>query len=72
MINPSSMARWQNHIGEDGIADHSAPGGLAGLLMVMLSTAITIGELLQNILNQVNIDTMVREKAIVYQVDAKL
>ncbi|MFA7711547.1 MAG: IS5 family transposase [Candidatus Neomarinimicrobiota bacterium] len=62
-INPSSMTRWRNRIGEDGIAE---------LLTVILNAAITTGELQEKSLNQVNIDTTVQEKAISYPTDAKL
>jgi len=56
-INPSSMTRWRQRIGNAGVDD---------LLTGILSAAVDSGTLKQSSLKRVNIDTTVQEKAISY------
>jgi len=62
-IDPSSMTRWRQRIGE---------GGVEKLFKELLATAKRSQYLKRSHLNQVNVDTTVQEKAIAFPTDARL
>lgn len=62
-IDPSSMTRWRNRIGEAGVEI---------MLKALLQTAQDNDYLKRSDLNQVNVDTTVQEKAIAFPTDARL
>ncbi|MDR0648466.1 MAG: IS5 family transposase [Synergistaceae bacterium] len=62
-LDPSSMTRWRKRAGARGFE---------GMLAETLKTAERTGELKQNDLKRVNVDTTVQEKNITFPTDAKL
>ncbi len=62
-LDPSSMTRWRQRIGESGVEE---------LLAELLNTARRSGELGDNDLKRVSVDTTVQEKAITFPTDARL
>jgi len=62
-INPSSMTRWRQRIGSEGIDQ---------MLTILLQVALTSGKMGTKSMNRINVDTTVQEKAITYPTDAKL
>lgn len=62
-IDPSTMTRWRNRVG---------PEGLEQLLQETIATAQREGLLKRVDVERVNVDTTVQEKAIAYPTDARL
>ncbi|MFP4130215.1 MAG: IS5 family transposase, partial [Halorhodospira sp.] len=62
-IDPSSLTRWRQRIGEEGVEE---------LLAQTIETARREGVVKRQSLERVTIDTTVQEKAITYPTDAKL
>lgn len=62
-IDPSSMTRWRNRVGDDLFEK---------LLSLTINAAKAYGLVKANDLNQVNVDTTVQEKAIAFPTDARL
>ena len=62
-IDPSSMTRWRNRVGDDLFEQ---------LLSLTINAAKAYGLVKANDLNQVNVDTTVQEKAIAFPTDARL
>ena len=62
-IDPSSLTRWRNRLGEAGVEE---------LLSVTLDTAKKTGLLEEKSLHSVIVDTTVMEKAIAYPTDSRL
>lgn len=62
-IDPSSMTRWRNRVGEEGIQS---------LLQRTIETAIATRVVNERSFTKLNVDTTVQEKAIVFPTDAKL
>jgi IS5 family transposase len=62
-IDPSSLTRWRNRLGESGVE---------ALLSVTLDTAVKSGHLKEKSMQTVIVDTTVMEKAISYPTDSRL
>lgn len=62
-INPSSMTRWRQRIGEKGVEK---------ILAATIDVAKTIGHVREKDCTQVIADTTVMEKAVTYPTDSKL
>ncbi len=62
-INPSSLTRWRQRIG---------PEGIEKLLTETINTAKRTGKMKTTHLNKLNVDTTVQEKAIAFPTDARL
>ena len=62
-LNPTSLVKWRNRIGESGIEK---------MLYATLKAAQALGLLKRSHLHKVNIDTTVQEKAIAFPTDIRL
>ena len=62
-LDPSSLSRWRDRVG---------PEGIESLLAETIATAKRMGALTASSMRRVNVDTTVQEKAVAFPTDARL